>query len=459
MRRPWQNVGGDPRAARMLAAACLLCAAAPAQARPAGDAIRLGVERRALQKVRVQLAPLEVDSREPRARDGARQLAERVVRDLHYTGLIAVAEPLPDGVASPRGRAAAGDPGDASGTAEAFVVALRLEGDDPARMVWTGRLLEPGGVIQKAGKRYTVDLADAMRSAHHFADEVVLQLTGEPGIAQTRVLFSRGSGEVRELYLVDYDGENIRQVTRNASLNLTPRWSPDLARIAYTSYFRGRQRLLVLDTATGRSTRVADFDGLNVDAAWSPAGTELAVTLSRDGNAEIYRVRPNGDIIQRLTFDPSIECSPCWDPTGQQIAFTSDRTGSPQVYVMDRDGTNRRRITFDGRYNDSAAWSPQGDRIAYVSRVEGQFQVFSVEPDGSDVHQITFPQERDNEDPSWAPDGRHLVVSSNRSGSTNLWVIDVESGEARPLTWGRAEDTGPSWGGPPAATARVLGSE
>lgn len=436
--------------------ALLLAEAPTARARQGSDVIRLGVERTSVERVRVRLAPLELVATAPGARRGAEQMAGRLARDLVYSGLIDVLDPLPTGVASPY--AGGRNPrAEGAGNSPAYGIALRLEGDQPGRMVWTARLLEPDGAL-KMGKRYTVDLGDFARTVHHLADEVVLQLTGEQGIAQTRVIFSRGSGDKRELYVIDFDGENLRQVTRNASLNLFARWSPDGRSIAYTSYHQGRQRLLMLDTASGHSARVADFQGLNLGATWAPGGAELAATLSRDGNSEVYRLRTDGTIVQRLTFDPSIECSPSWDPSGQQLAYTSDRTGSPQIYVMDKVGANRRRITFEGNYNDSAAWSPLGDRIAYVSRAEGTFQVFTVAPDGSELHQVTFAHDRDNEDPSWAPDGRHLVVSSNRTGYTNLWVIDVGSGESRALTRGRSEDTGPCWSGPPAAPAKTVGT-
>lgn len=418
-------------------------------ATPSGnEVIRLGVERSSVPRVLVRLLPLEVVTDAPGAADAARLMAGRLARDLYFSGMIDIGQPLPSGVQLPYTGGRSPRPEDA--TAPAYGIALRLEAAPGAGQVWVARLLDPSGELRLA-KRYTVELPDFARSVHHFADEVVNQLTGEQGISQTRILFSRGHGDQRELYIVDFDGENLRQVTRNASLNLTPRWSPDGSKVAYTSYYRGRQRLMLLASASGQSTRIGDFQGLNLGPAWSPDGRELALTLSHEGNSEIYRLRPDGTIIQRLTFEPSIECSPCYDPSGRQIAFTSDRTGSPQLYVMDTVGGGRQRITFEGSYNESAAWSPRGDRIAYVSRIDKKFTIFVLAPDGSERQQVTFAQDRDNEDPSWAPDGRHLVVSSNRSGYTNLWVLDVDSGEARPLTRGKGEDTGPSWSGAPGA--------
>jgi len=410
------------------------------------DGVTIEISRTGARKVRVGLRPLEVESSHPDALGAAQTLASRFVQDAVFSDVLAVTEPVPGGVTLPRHPNLSEEEQDLA--PDAWIV-LRLEGDAETGMSWTGELYDPQGETLIVGKRYRIDLDKYKQAVHHFADEVVHHLTGEVGIAQTRVIFSRGDGKRRELYLVDYDGEGMRQITRNGSINLAPRWSPDDNRVCYTSYHRGRQRLLILDGRTGKSRRIADFEGLNVGASWSPDGKELAVTLSRDGNAEVYRISPEGEILQRLTFDPSIECSPSFDPGGQQIAFTSDRTGVPQIYVMDREGANRRRISYEGRYNESARWSPRGERIAYVSRIEGRFQVFTVEPDGSDVQQITFSQDGSNEDPAWAPDGRHLVVSSDRGGSRDLWIVDVESGASRRLTRGEGEDTGPAWSGAP----------
>jgi TolB protein len=429
--------------AAVLLFSCLMARSSVAQ----DDAYDLTVMRSGARRVAVQLMPLETVSTQPEAQEGAAALASRLVQDLVYSGLIALTDPLPPRVTYPRYT-----PDDAKVTGEEppdYVLRLRLEGERTDQLSWVGRLMLPGGRTVVLGKRYVVNLGDVSRPVHHFADTIVEKVTGEQGIAQTRIIFSRGDGDQRELYLIDYDGENLRRITRNGSLNLAPRWSPGGDRICYTSYYRGRQRLLVLDGSTGKSHKIAEFTGLNVGACWSPVKDELVVTLSHEGNPEVYRMDPEGEIVQRLTFHDAIDCSPYFDPAGRQVVFTSDRTGVPQIYVMDTEGANRRRLTYEGRYNDSACWSPQGDRIAYVSRRGGRFQVFTIEPDGSNLQAVTLPEDANNEDPSWAPDGRHLVVSSDRGGTRKLWILDVETGVARPLTNGEGEDTAPHWSGPP----------
>jgi TolB protein len=427
--------------------ALLLAAPAAAQDRPHFD---LEVRRTGAERLVLSLAPPRLESSVGEGATANLDLAHRLVTDLVYSGLFAFKLPLPDGVARPP---YVPEVWEASEDRDAIAeIQLVLSGIRADEMVWTVRVVDARTRGQLLGRRYVLDLGSPERQVHHLADSIVRELTGDDGIAQTRILFSRETGPgVREIFVVDYDGRNLRQITRNGSLNLLPRWSHDGERICYTSYWQGRQRLLVLDGRSGESRKVAEFTGLNFGADWAPGDEELAVTLTRDGNPEIYRIALDGSIRARLTFSPAIDCSAIFDPTGNQIAFTSDRTGAPQLFRMSRDGTDRIRLTWEGSYNDNPDWSPNGDRIAYVSRREGQFRIFTVDADGSNLQPITLAADGNNEDCSWAPDGRHLVVTSDRDRSRRLWVIDTETGWARPLTEGAVDDNGPHWSGPPGS--------
>ena len=88
-------------------------------------------------------------------------------------------------------------------------------------------------------KTFSMAVSQPRRLAHKIADEVMLQFTGEAGVADTKLAFSSGRTGAKEIAVADYDGFNPATVTKNGSINLTPVWSPDARSLAYTSYKAG----------------------------------------------------------------------------------------------------------------------------------------------------------------------------------------------------------------------------
>lgn len=292
-------------------------------------------------------------------------------------------------------------------------------------------------------REYRGTLGGWRRLVHQFADDIVLQFTGAPGVASTQIAFVVQDGRNKELWLMDADGFGMRPLTNDRSLVQSPSWAPDGSKLLLTSYRDGRPKLWSMAVADRRMSLVSGRPGLNTSGAWSPDGREIACTLSQDGNAEIYLLDAGGGSARRLTNSRSIDTAPTWSPTGQEIAFTSDRGGSPQVYVMDREGGNVRRLNFDVGYTDSPAWSPRGDRIAFVARNGNGFDVYVCRPDGSGTMMVATGGA--NENPRWSPDGRHLVFTSNRGGSPGLWISNLDGTPLRRLDTGGRRASSPAW--------------
>ena len=232
------------------------------------------------------------------------------------------------------------------------------------------------------GKRYVGKPDDRNRMVIQFANEVLLALTGEAGLFDTRVAFAKKSDSTTDLYTVNFDGSDVRRITNYGSLTLAPRWSPDGRYLAFTSYKDGNPDIFLQDMMSGRTQKLVSYPGLNLPGSWSRDGGRLLVTLSRDGNQEIYDMNVGNKLLQRLTREYSIDVSPARSPDEKKIAFVSNRSGSPQVYIMDADGGNVRRLTYEGNYSTSPAWSPKGKKIAYEGSVNGRFQIFTIEEDG-----------------------------------------------------------------------------
>jgi TolB protein len=348
-----------------------------------------------------------------------------------------------------------------------FLVSRAWSGQPPfdVQAVAGGRWKVAGGQVTLEGevrdfparrpilsKVYRGPVADWRSLVHQFADDIVLQFTGESGVARTRIAFIAIEGRNKELWVMDLDGAGARPLTRDRSIALSPSWSPDGSLLAFSTYRDGGSpRLYVVPAAGGKLYPVSARPGLNTSPAYSPDGREIACTLSKDGNSEIYVLDARGGSPRRLTDNRAIDTSPCWSPTGREIAFTSDRSGSPQVYVMDRDGGNVRRLTYEVGYTDSPAWSPRGDLVTFVSRTPAGFDLYVCGADGANARLVASGGS--NENPRWSPDGRHLVFASNREGPYALFISDLDGRPPRKLDTGGRTAMSPSWSPSASRTA------
>ena len=257
---------------------------------------------------------------------------------------------------------------------------------------------------------------------HALADEIVKILTGEAGIAESRIVFTAAGFKGKELFAMDYDGANLVQLTQSNSLNLNPAWTYGGRGIIYTSYVKGNPDLYAYEFATHKSAPIIHGNGLYVSPAWSPDGKSLLFVSTRHGNAEIYLMNVKSQHVSRLTHHPAIDASPAWSPTGRQIVFTSDRLGNPQIFMMGAEGTDVQRLPAAGDYNDSPVWSPRGDKIAYVSRGTSGFDIFVYDITSETSIQLTQDQ-GSNEDPTWAPGGYRIAFTSTRNGSRDIYSM------------------------------------
>jgi len=296
------------------------------------------------------------------------------------------------------------------------------------------------------GIRYEGKKAEWRRVAHQLANDVVLQISGEKGVFDTQIVFASNKTGNKEICLIDVDGENLRQVTRNKSINILPRWTPDGKKILYTSYMKRNPDLYAIDLVSGNNYRISYRNGLNACPTWlsDAEGEKMVLMLKQDDRSHLFLTKVGDKGAIPLTSGSDNYASPSWSPDGKQITFVSDRSGTPQVYTMDKSGKNLKRITYQGNYNVSPAWSPKGDWIAFCGRQSGFFEIFLATPDGDRVRQLTRGP-GNNEDPTWSPDGRYLAFSSTKEGGAAIYVMNINGTHQRKLTTLRGDATNPSW--------------
>lgn len=190
-----------------------------------------------------------------------------------------------------------------------------------------------------------------------------------------------------------------------------PAWSPNGTQIVFTSDKSGNADIWIMNADGSNPKQITTDSNTDWDPAWSPDGSKIVFGHDRDGDENIFNIwviNVDGTNLRQLTFgDTGWEVEATWSPDGSKIAYDG-------IWVMNADGTNLTKITVDGV---QPSWSPDGSQIAFSNA-----DIWIANADGSNPIQITTNSARDWH-PSISPDGTKIAFTSNRSGTDAIWVI------------------------------------
>ena len=286
------------------------------------------------------------------------------------------------------------------------------------------------------------DSREVDAAAHTAVDTVLNKLFGIPGICRSKIVFSAATGpKNREIYICDFDGKNIKPITKNNTLSVEPVWAPDGKSIVYSFYGPSYTNLVQYNMETGLSRRLTQYGGINAGGALSPDGKNLALILSRNNQVDLF-VRPTegGSSPRQLSSGKAVEASPRWSPDGKKLCFVSDaKNGRPVLCVIDpfAGGKAVEISGLVGSERVAPSWSAD-NKIAYCAKINRNYElrVAKLGSDGKSGVMVGIGLEGKDtfrgEDPSWAPDNRHVTLTMD----DGIYVIDTRLGEKRRLVSG-----------------------
>jgi TolB protein len=316
------------------------------------------------------------------------------------------------------------------------------------------------------GSKYSGSRAQLRKIAHTFAHEFVRALTGRDSFFLNRIVVAIDDGprSFRDIYLMDWDGGNEQKITDHKSIAISPAWSRDGKKIAYTAFINRRigngpmtknADLLMYEVDTKKRWIISSRTGMNSGAEFFPDSNNLFLTLSQGGTADIYKMSGDGKNLDQFTFGPgkAMNVEPAISPDGTKVAFSSDRSGRPMIYVTGIKGGTVTRLTFAGHYNATPSWSPDGKKIVFAGfdKEKSNFDVFIMNADGSNLERLTSAKKpngrwANNEDPSFSPDGRHVLFVSDRTGNKQLHIVATDGSNERRITFDKRHYSKPKWG-------------
>ncbi|MFN7993923.1 MAG: hypothetical protein U0Q18_09995 [Bryobacteraceae bacterium] len=292
---------------------------------------------------------------------------------------------------------------------------------------------------QVLGKRYfgSVDETGARKIAHEFAADIIAQMGGTSLLGSKIFFVSNRTGH-KEIWVMDPDGSNQKQVSHFNSISIMPAASPDGTKIAFTSFARGNPAIFILSTDTGR--RLPFYNqvaSMNATPDFTPDGKQIVYASTASGWAQIYIANLDGSNLRRISSTRALEVEPKVNPkTGGEMAFVSGRSGPQQIYRMNMDGTDVQRLSNGEGEASNPAWHPNGQILAFAwtrGFATGNFNIFVMDVATRSYNQLTYGAGR-NENPTWAPDGRHLAFMSTRSGSEQIWTMLANGTQLQRLT-------------------------
>ena len=250
-----------------------------------------------------------------------------------------------------------------------------------------------------------------------------------------RLAFEGTWDGARNIYVMNTDGSDVRQLTFGEAMDTYPRYSPDGEWLIFLSR-RHPLFSMHLIRPDGKNERdLLPADG-NLEPAVSPDGRWVAYRSylgGDDSDGEIMIADISGGNSRRLTENEVEDGYPAYSVDGLNLFFHRTIGDYRQIIMLDLETGTEIQLT-KGNFNSWHAHpSPDGRKIVYDGDRHGNRDIYMMDLESRYVTQMTKDPGRDGY-PKFSPDGQRIAFHSDRHGSMGILIMSTDAEWQAPVT-------------------------
>jgi Tol biopolymer transport system component len=256
---------------------------------------------------------------------------------------------------------------------------------------------------------------------------------------------------IPQIYSMDLDGKNLKQITIFSEGACQPDWSPDGLQLVFTSPCKSvdgpyiKTSIFRINADGSGQTSLTKVPGGDYDPAWSPDGKSIAVTSLQDGRQHIYLMDANGDNRALVSIPGGIDYQPRWSPDGKRLVFIRSVGDHSIVFLENADPVNLVPTEFSRTTYSTISpdWSV-GHYILYVLGSRGQVVISKEDAQNNQVE--LSPAYQGTTVARFSPDGQWVLFDMNIKQNRDIYILPIVGAvEPRRITTDRSIETDPAW--------------
>ena len=278
----------------------------------------------------------------------------------------------------------------------------------------------------------------------------------------------REDGRTLQIWTMNADGSDPRQLTYGPGNKGQPRWSIDGTKIIYAApggsdafgNDLGLDLYIINADRSGEPINLTESIGDDFDPAWSPDGSQIAFTSTRVNSLKQVFVMSvecqpapescsSTEPSRNITAGYAIEYAPAWSPDGLTLAVIASINQAPgRIILRPPEGGDPSWFDLQDRIigADHLTWSSDSQFIAFSWLVKyGKQEIYIAYAQSPGLDPISLTNSLGNKEPTFSPNDQWIVFTSTRDQNPEIYIMTTNGSGQKNLTHDPGRDLQPDW--------------